>query len=121
MHYINPDAVPYPSEDNPLLSELTKYLETTGLHDPYMKIYITTQPLPAFPCLIFLFVVSFCLFIHFNFYIFRIFFWWKKIAQINKYAYNPSLGAILPIKRKDAYDWIPFVVGMRIVRFFDKF
>ena len=58
MHYINPDAVPYPSEDNPLLSELSKYLETTGLHDPYAKIYITTSPLPAFPCLMFLFVIS---------------------------------------------------------------
>lgn len=58
MHYINPDAVPYPSEDNPLLPELSKYLETTGLHDPYTKIYITTHPLPAFPCLMFLFVVS---------------------------------------------------------------
>jgi WASH complex subunit strumpellin len=90
MHYINPDAVPYPSEDNPLLSELAKYLETTGLHDPYTKIYITAHPLPAFPCIMFLFVIS----------------------QMQKYAYNPALGAILPKKQKDTHDWIPLVVGV---------
>jgi WASH complex subunit strumpellin len=90
MHYINPDAVPYPSEDNPLLSELSKYLETTGLHDPYSKIYITTSPLSAFPCLMFLFVIS----------------------QATKYAYSPSYGAILHKKQKDFYDWIPLVVGV---------
>jgi WASH complex subunit strumpellin len=90
MHYINPDTVPYPSEDNPLLSELTKYLETAGLHDPYSKIYITTSPLPAFPCLMFLFVIS----------------------QVQKFAYNPSLGAILAKKPKDSHDWMPLVVGV---------
>jgi len=90
MHYTNPDTVPYPGEDNGLLSELTNYLEATGLHDPYTKIYITTHPLPAFPSLMFLFVIS----------------------QMPKYAYIPSLGAVLPRKQKDSHDWIPLVVGV---------
>ncbi len=106
MHYNNPDAVPYPSEDNPLLSELAKYLETTGLHDPYTKIYITTSPLPAFPTLMFLFVVS--MENRLSFYCFD----YVTISQMPKYGYNPPLGAILPKKQKDSPDWIPLVVGV---------
>jgi hypothetical protein len=38
----SPTVKPYPEEDNPLLSELSRYLETAGINDPFMKIYITT-------------------------------------------------------------------------------
>jgi len=89
-HYLSPDTKPYPSDDNPLLSELSNYLETAGLHDPYTKIYITTSPLPAFPCLMFLFVVS----------------------QLPKFTHNLQLGAVVAKKQKEAHDWLPFVVGV---------
>jgi len=89
-HYLSPDTKPYPTEDNPLLFELTNYLETAGLHDPYTKIYITTLPLNAFPCLMFLFVVS----------------------QLPKFALNQQIGAVIPKKQKEAIDWTPFVVGI---------
>jgi hypothetical protein len=37
-HYANPDTKPYPDDENPLLPELTKYLETSGLNDPFVKV-----------------------------------------------------------------------------------
>lgn len=36
-HYKNPE-LPYPSEDNPLLYELTSYLESTGISNPCLKV-----------------------------------------------------------------------------------
>ncbi|EFC38863.1 predicted protein [Naegleria gruberi] len=35
------DGVGYPSENNPIFSELTQYLQTSGMHQPFEKIYIT--------------------------------------------------------------------------------
>eukprot|EP01113_Clastostelium_recurvatum_P044787 TRINITY_DN759_c0_g1_i3.p1 TRINITY_DN759_c0_g1~~TRINITY_DN759_c0_g1_i3.p1 ORF type:complete len:1198 (+),score=276.33 TRINITY_DN759_c0_g1_i3:52-3645(+) len=90
MHYVNPDAKPYPSEDSPLLSDLSRYLETAGINDPYTKIYITTLPLDGFPCLMFLSVVG----------------------QLGRFEFNNALNAVVPKKGKDAYDWQPFVVGV---------
>lgn len=91
QHYQNPEK-PYPGEDNPLLSELTRYLETAGIHDPYTKIYITTSSLEGFPVLMFLFVAS----------------------QMPKFTYNRSLKTIMAQKPKDkgSVDAIPFVVGV---------
>ena len=36
-HYQDP-SLPYPSEDNPLMFELTSYLEWAGLHNPLSKV-----------------------------------------------------------------------------------
>lgn len=57
-HYRNPDVKPYPSDDNPLLFELSKYLEHIGINDPFAKIYITTDPLENFAFVIFLLIIS---------------------------------------------------------------
>jgi len=62
------EAHPYPKDDNPLLSELSTYLEASGINDPFLKIYITTVPLEYFPLVVFLYVV----------------------AQINKFGYDPA-------------------------------
>lgn len=35
-HYQDP-TLPYPKEENPLMFELTSYLESAGYHDPLMK------------------------------------------------------------------------------------
>ncbi len=67
-----PDVKPYPSEDNPLLAELGEYLETSGINDPFAKIYITTEPIENFACLMFLFVIS----------------------QVSKFQYNDHLSTV---------------------------
>ena len=36
-HYSDPN-LPYPGEDNALLYELTSYLESTGISNPYSKV-----------------------------------------------------------------------------------
>eukprot|EP00005_Dracoamoeba_jomungandri_P006405 CAMPEP_0174262476 /NCGR_PEP_ID=MMETSP0439-20130205/12995_1 /TAXON_ID=0 /ORGANISM="Stereomyxa ramosa, Strain Chinc5" /LENGTH=1153 /DNA_ID=CAMNT_0015347191 /DNA_START=64 /DNA_END=3525 /DNA_ORIENTATION=- len=91
QHYKNPEGHPYPDEDNPLLSELTKYLETMGLHEPIHKIYITTSPIQSFPVLMFLFIIS----------------------QMPKFYYNNTLRNIMSKKKdKHAVDGAPFVVGV---------
>jgi WASH complex subunit strumpellin len=56
-HYKEPSK-PYPKESNPLLYELSTYLDWAGISNPYMKIYITTKNLEYFSVLSFLFVVS---------------------------------------------------------------
>lgn len=56
-HYKEPSK-PYPKESNPLLYELSTYLDWTGISNPYTKIYVTTKNLQFFSVLSFLFVVS---------------------------------------------------------------
>ena len=38
-HYQDPNK-PYPSEENPLMSELSTYLESAGIHDPLKKVSV---------------------------------------------------------------------------------
>jgi hypothetical protein len=56
QHYDLPDSKPYPG--NEMLSEASKYVESVGLANAITKIYITTEPLPGLPLLLFLFVLS---------------------------------------------------------------
>lgn len=60
QHYAKPEEHPYPDTKNPLLGSLNKFLETAGDHDPFSKIYVTTEPLSGFALLLFLFVLSQC-------------------------------------------------------------
>jgi len=87
-HYSNPETKPYPGEDNPLLSELSKYLETVGINDPFTKIYITTQPIDNFPLLLFIYVIS----------------------QLPKYQYDNNLNILN--RKKDGGDITAMVVGV---------
>ena len=41
-HYQDPTK-PYPSEDNPMMYELTTFLDAAGMSDPLKKIYVTTK------------------------------------------------------------------------------
>ena len=77
-HYQDP-TLPYPKEENPLMYELTSYLESSGICNPLKKvwipigskyleyvvnffyklqIYVTTRKLPLFPLFNFLFVIG---------------------------------------------------------------
>ncbi|PIK50593.1 putative WASH complex subunit strumpellin-like [Apostichopus japonicus] len=87
-HYQDPSK-PYPSEDNPLMFELTSYLECAGITDPLAKIYITPKRLPYFSLFTFLFVIT----------------------QLPKLDYVKSVGSIVGKMPKDPLDGPPFVCG----------
>lgn len=87
-HYQDP-SLPYPKEDNPLMSQLSSYLEAAGNHNPLVKIYITTKRVACFPLLNFLLVIS----------------------QLSKLTYNKSVGSLACKKTTDPLDAPPFVVG----------
>lgn len=88
-HYQDPTR-PYPKEENPLMFELTSYLEWAGIHNPLTKIYITTKKYPYFALLNFLCV----------------------IAQMPKLVYVKSVGTMVAKRPTDQIDSAPFVVGM---------
>lgn len=87
-HYQDP-SLPYPKEDNPLMFELTSYLESAGISNPLAKIYIATKNLPYHPLLVFLFVES----------------------QLQKLVYTKTVGELIARKPGDPVDGAPFVVG----------
>ncbi|CAH1773129.1 unnamed protein product [Owenia fusiformis] len=87
-HYQDPD-LPYPKEENPLMFELTSYLECVGVHNPLSKIYITTKRLQYFSLFNFLFVIS----------------------QIPKLVYVKSVGGMVCKRPQEPIDGAPFVVG----------
>jgi len=87
-HYRNP-TLPCPKSDNPLLGDLTSYLEHVGVHDPMMKIYIETEPIIDFPTIMFLLV----------------------LRVIGTFSFDAHLGQ-KPKPKKDNLDDVPFVVGI---------
>ncbi|XP_071117463.1 WASH complex subunit 5-like [Haliotis cracherodii] len=87
-HYQDP-SLPYPKEENPLMYELTSYLESAGFHNPLLKIYITTARLPYFPLFNFLFTIS----------------------QLPKLVYNKSISGMMSKKATDPLDSPTFIVG----------
>lgn len=87
-HYSDP-TLPYPKEENPLMYELTGYLEAAGFHNPLMKIYITTKQIPHFPLFIFLLVIS----------------------HISKLTYSKTIGELVCKKPTDPLDAPPFIIG----------
>jgi WASH complex subunit strumpellin len=89
-HYRSPATNPYPSDDNPLLPEISTYLETSGISHPFTKIYITTEPLDSLPLVLFLFTLS----------------------QMPKLEYQPALGTMWCKVKNDPLDEAPLVVGI---------
>ncbi|KAK2181203.1 hypothetical protein NP493_407g06015 [Ridgeia piscesae] len=88
-HYQDP-SLPYPKEENPLMFELTSYLESAGVSNPLTKIYITTKRLSYLPIFNFLFVVS----------------------QLPKLVYLKSIGELICKKTSDPIDGVPFIHGI---------
>ncbi|XP_065176777.1 WASH complex subunit 5-like [Sycon ciliatum] len=88
-HYADP-SLPYPGEDNPLLSELTSYLETSGIHNPLTKIYITPSKSEGLSLILFIFTLS----------------------LLPKLQYLRSLGGFVAKKGVEPFDGIAFVVGL---------
>eukprot|EP00457_Paulinella_chromatophora_P000683 gb/GEZN01000683.1/.p1 GENE.gb/GEZN01000683.1/~~gb/GEZN01000683.1/.p1 ORF type:complete len:1160 (+),score=147.68 gb/GEZN01000683.1/:150-3629(+) len=88
-HYSDPGKYPNPGA---VLPAAAKYLENTGVSNPITKIYVTTEPLPGVPVLMFLFTLS----------------------QVTQLQWNSKLCTLTPIKKikKVPLDGAPFVVGM---------
>eukprot|EP00727_Mastigamoeba_balamuthi_P013163 m51a1_g847 putative WASH complex (1158) ;mRNA; f:778413-782661 len=91
-HYIDPQNLPYPDPENPLLPELAKYIDTAGLTDPTSKIYVTTTALQSLPLVVFVVVLS----------------------VLPKYCYNSKLGLMVAKadKGKQRNDAAALVVGI---------
>lgn len=92
QHYANPTK-PYPGagdEDNPVLSDLSRYLDWAGISHPFSKIYTTSEPLDHFPLLMFILVIS----------------------QMSKFVYDPRLCSLVSKEKKEALDGPSFVVGV---------
>lgn len=87
-HYQDP-TLPYPKEENPLMFELTSYLESAGYHDPLKKIYVTTKRLPFFSFFNFLLVIS----------------------HLPKLTYSKTISGLVSKKPTDPLDAPPFVTG----------
>ncbi|XP_033124935.1 WASH complex subunit 5-like [Anneissia japonica] len=87
-HYQDP-TLPYPKEDNPLMYELSSYLESAGFCQPLAKIYITTKRVPYLSLITFLFVTS----------------------QLPKLQYVKSVGSMVAKQIKDPIDGPPFIAG----------
>ncbi|GFW82443.1 WASH complex subunit 5 [Trichonephila clavipes] len=88
LHYKDPTQ-PYPKETNPLLYELSSYMEWAGIFNPLSKIYITTRPLPHLTLFLFLFTTS----------------------QLAKLTYEKSIDALISRKITDGIDGLPFLIG----------
>ncbi|KAJ9583230.1 hypothetical protein L9F63_022420, partial [Diploptera punctata] len=89
-HYKEPSK-PYPKESNPLMYELSTYLDWAGISNPFAKIYVTTKNLQYFSLLTFLFVVS----------------------QLPKLTYAKNVASLICRKVQDPLDGAPFIVGVQ--------
>ena len=56
-HYADPSR-PYPDSDNPLMYELSTYLEWAGQGSPLDKIYITAPPSQNIAAIIFIIIIA---------------------------------------------------------------
>eukprot|EP00736_Rhodelphis_marinus_P001211 Rmarinus@m.276 len=88
-HYHRPDSVPYPGDQTSVLSKLSTFLTTSGLSSPLTQIYITTEPLPDLPLVMFLFIV----------------------AMLPSLQYDKNLAALV-CKKSEPLDGAPFVCGI---------
>jgi len=91
-HYKDPDNLPYPDPESPLLPEISKYLETAGLSDSLTKIYITSEGTDVLPLIMF----------------------FSLLSVIGSYHFNPMLGVSLSSskKEKNRRDSTALIVGI---------
>lgn len=88
QHYVRPEKHGYPG--NPILPEVSEFLETSGINNPITKIYITTEPLEGIACIMFLYVLE----------------------QCNHLRWQSSLNTLVCDAKNSNLDGAPFVVGV---------
>jgi len=90
-HFRDPDTKPYPDpESNPLLGQLNKLLEASGLSDPLAKIYVVTEPIESLPLLLMFFIVTY----------------------MSKLTWDKDFATLVRRKPAFALDGMPLVVGV---------
>lgn len=87
-HHDDPSK-PYPKGDNPLLPELSRYLEWSGMYNPLAKIYITTKPILNLSLFMMLFTVT----------------------HMSKLVYVSKLGGLISKRNVEMIDGLPFILG----------
>mmetsp|Transcript_12857 Transcript_12857/g.40591 ORF Transcript_12857/g.40591 Transcript_12857/m.40591 type:complete len:1173 (-) Transcript_12857:1104-4622(-) len=91
-HYNAPLTKPFPdaAAGNPLLPELTDYLERAGLADPMYKLYVTSEPIPFLPLVLMM----------------------TSVSAVAKLQFDRRMGVLFARKPdKATVDETPFVVG----------
>lgn len=89
-HYRAPETRPYPAESNPVLGQLNKLLESSGMSDPFAKIYVVTEPVESVPLLLLFFVITY----------------------VSKLQYDTSFATLVRKRASYSLDGMPFVVGI---------
>ncbi|KAL0488232.1 WASH complex subunit strumpellin [Acrasis kona] len=89
-HFRSPSDRPYPNKENPLLAEVSEYLDTAGMTNPISKVYITCEPLEDIGLIM-------CLFV---------------IAHMSRFTYDASIDCLVKRTKNDNIDGTPFVVGI---------
>eukprot|EP01004_Peranema_trichophorum_P009192 NODE_793_length_2356_cov_78.412450_g382_i1.p1 GENE.NODE_793_length_2356_cov_78.412450_g382_i1~~NODE_793_length_2356_cov_78.412450_g382_i1.p1 ORF type:complete len:750 (+),score=150.00 NODE_793_length_2356_cov_78.412450_g382_i1:316-2250(+) len=89
-HYRSPNDYPYPDRDNNILSEMTSYLEASGISHPFTKVYTTAESIEHIPLVLFLLVIS----------------------VIGRFSYEPEIDTLTCRKKDDPLDGVPFIVGV---------
>lgn len=81
---------PYPGGGNPVLSDLTKLLEATGINEPLTKIYLTCEKLTHLPLYLFAFLMRY----------------------LPKMTYDEQFGSLIRASYRDELDGAALVVGI---------
>jgi len=89
QHYYQ-DSKPYPHEENPLLPELSSYLQSAGMQDPLCQIYVTSKPMPHIALWLTLFLVH----------------------HMGKLVYDSDFGSLIKRRGADSLDGVPLVFGI---------
>merc|ERR1712176_1303457 len=89
-HYREPGKRAYPADDNTVLGDLAEHLNFVGICNPMAKIYITSDPLPLLPLILFLYIVS----------------------QIDKLSWHASFNSLCYITTNQQFDGTPLIVGI---------
>lgn len=91
-HYRKPTERAYPEveEGATVLGDLAEHLNFVGICNPMAKIYITSDPLPCLPIMLFLFIVS----------------------QISRLSWNPAFNSLCYITTNQQFDGTPLIVGI---------
>lgn len=89
-YYRNPETKPYPKESNPLLGQLNKLLEASGMSDPMVKIYTVSEPIEGIPVLVLLFIIT----------------------HMSKLVFDKAYCTLVPRRSTYLLDGMPLVVGV---------
>jgi WASH complex subunit strumpellin len=114
-HYSRPETKAYPA--NPILPNISKYLDVAGINNPITKIYMTTEPVEGLPGMILTIscnlVSSLSLLTYWCIRIVLMFLF--VLAQMNKLQFDSTLSTLTCKDKKTPLDGAPFVVGVATI------